>query len=53
MIQHTELKWACDSSVTKIPDVNNFWDGPDVCAHAVFYLPKNGRPVTTKTADTG
>lgn len=53
MMQHTELRCACESRVTKIPDVHNFWDGPDVCAHAVFYLPKNrvatngDDPVTT------
>ncbi|HEY5537894.1 MAG TPA: hypothetical protein VIK23_04475 [Acetobacterium sp.] len=53
MMKHTELRCACESSVTKIPDVHNFWDGPDVCAHAVFYLTKNrdatngDDPVTT------
>ena len=37
-MKHTELRCACTSGATKIPDVHNFWGGPDVCVHAVFFM---------------
>ncbi|MBC3887847.1 hypothetical protein GH810_05940 [Acetobacterium paludosum] len=37
-MKHTELRCACISGATKIPDVHNFWGDPDVCVHAVFFM---------------
>lgn len=38
MMKHSELRSTCNRSVTEVPDVRNFWDDPEACDHAVFFI---------------
>lgn len=41
MIKHSELRSTCFGSVTEVPDVRDFWEPPETCDHAVFFIAEN------------
>lgn len=40
-MKYSELRRTCCGSVTEVPDVRNFWDAPEACDHAVFFIAEN------------